>query len=180
MDCPRCHEALKPRPLQGVEVDACATCEGLWFEDDELRQAKDHAEPDANWLDFDIWKHPERFLISAAALQCPSCDKGMVALDYDETGVQIDACPACRGVWLDGGEFEALVDALHKELQKRPASEYLRSSLDEARQLVTGSEGLASDWGDLRTVVRLLQYRVFVEHPAWLQTLLGFQRNPLQ
>lgn len=180
MDCPRCEHTLQTRSFHSVEVDACGTCDGFWFDDDELRQAKDDAEPDASWLDFDIWKRPENFLISAAALGCPRCDRPMVSLLYDNTGVEIDACPACRGVWLDGGEFEAIIDALHTEVTSRPASEVLRASLSEARQLVEGSEGVVSDWRDLRSVLRLLQYRIFVEHPSWLATLEGFQHNPLQ
>ena len=38
---------------------------------------------------------------------CPCCKKPMVVLELHE--VEIDHCLACRGVWLDGGELELLM-----------------------------------------------------------------------
>jgi Zn-finger nucleic acid-binding protein len=42
-----------------------------------------------------------------AALACPSCSATLVPVD--RSGVTIDACPGCRGVWLDRGELDKLV-----------------------------------------------------------------------
>ena len=41
-------------------------------------------------------------------MNCPRCN---TALDLSERqGVEIDVCPACRGVWLDRGELDKIVD----------------------------------------------------------------------
>lgn len=40
-------------------------------------------------------------------LICPNCESGMN--EITRNGVQIDVCPKCRGVWLDGGEMEKLL-----------------------------------------------------------------------
>jgi Zn-finger nucleic acid-binding protein len=40
-------------------------------------------------------------------LICPNCQTGMN--EVQRSGVQIDICPKCRGVWLDGGELEKLL-----------------------------------------------------------------------
>lgn len=41
-------------------------------------------------------------------MQCPTCQ---VTLQMaDRQGVEIDYCPQCRGVWLDRGELEKLID----------------------------------------------------------------------
>lgn len=40
-------------------------------------------------------------------LDCPACQKTLIAVEYGD--VEVDCCPACEGVWLDGGELEALV-----------------------------------------------------------------------
>jgi len=40
-------------------------------------------------------------------LECPKCKEPMIVAEHDD--VEIDCCPACGGVWLDGGELEALV-----------------------------------------------------------------------
>lgn len=40
-------------------------------------------------------------------LRCPACGEAMIAVEYRD--VEVDTCAACGGVWLDGGELEALV-----------------------------------------------------------------------
>jgi hypothetical protein len=40
---------------------------------------------------------------------CPVC-KGVELLMSDRQGIEIDYCPTCRGVWLDRGELEKLVE----------------------------------------------------------------------
>ena len=40
-------------------------------------------------------------------LDCPVCRQPMIAVEYG--GVEIDWCGACEGIWLDGGELEALL-----------------------------------------------------------------------
>jgi Zn-finger nucleic acid-binding protein len=42
------------------------------------------------------------------AMTCPSCGGSLVELD--RSGVRIDACRNCRGVWLDRGELERIVE----------------------------------------------------------------------
>lgn len=41
-------------------------------------------------------------------MRCPSCDTRLVELERSE--VLIDACPECRGVWLDRGELDRMLD----------------------------------------------------------------------
>ena len=41
-------------------------------------------------------------------MNCPACKEPMVVLELDE--VEIDHCVSCRGIWLDGGELELLLD----------------------------------------------------------------------
>ena len=41
-------------------------------------------------------------------MRCPVCDSDLRAVDRQ--GVEIDFCPRCRGVWLDRGELEKLLD----------------------------------------------------------------------
>ena len=53
---------------------------------------------------------------TAAALVCPKCQGAMRA--YERNGVTIDQCQECRGVFLDRGELDRLIDA---EEQRYPA-----------------------------------------------------------
>jgi uncharacterized protein len=42
-------------------------------------------------------------------MKCPSCPDSTLAMS-DRQGVEIDYCPQCRGVWLDRGELDKLVE----------------------------------------------------------------------
>lgn len=40
-------------------------------------------------------------------MQCPKCEVEL--LTKTRSGVEIDQCPSCQGVWLDKGELEKLI-----------------------------------------------------------------------
>ena len=41
-------------------------------------------------------------------MQCPN--DGSVLIMSERSGVEIDYCPTCRGVWLDRGELDKILD----------------------------------------------------------------------
>ncbi len=41
-------------------------------------------------------------------MQCPTCEVDLVM--SDRNGIEIDYCPKCRGVWLDRGELDKIVE----------------------------------------------------------------------
>ena len=41
-------------------------------------------------------------------LMCPNCDGSMQAVQ--RASVEFDMCPRCRGVWLDRGELDKIID----------------------------------------------------------------------
>ena len=41
-------------------------------------------------------------------MNCPRCNN-LLVLSYTQ-GVEIDHCPACKGVWLDRGELEKIIE----------------------------------------------------------------------
>jgi Zn-finger nucleic acid-binding protein len=41
-------------------------------------------------------------------MNCPACQTTLQMMDRQ--GVEIDYCPACRGVWLDRGELDKIID----------------------------------------------------------------------
>lgn len=40
-------------------------------------------------------------------MRCPNCGSRLVEVDRSE--ILIDACPSCRGVWLDRGELDKIL-----------------------------------------------------------------------
>lgn len=45
---------------------------------------------------------------SVAVMPCPICKTGLTL--SDRQGVEIDYCPTCRGVWLDRGELDKIIE----------------------------------------------------------------------
>lgn len=42
-------------------------------------------------------------------MKCPTCPE-VVLVIADRQGIEIDYCPQCRGVWLDRGELDKLIE----------------------------------------------------------------------
>ena len=99
----------------------------------------------------------------------------MATISYAATGVTIDYCVDKHGIWLDKGEFQAIIEALDKEIMRKDISDYVTASLEEAKEIFVGDEGFVSEWKDFLTVTRLLQYRVLVENPKVAELLTALQ-----
>jgi len=176
MNCPKCGTELEMWDVERVELNRCPTCKGQWFDDQELRKVKDLAGTDLNWMDFELWKHPDRFGASPGGSLCPRCDKGMVAIDYDNTEIEVDLCTVCRGVWLDRWEFEKIIAALTEELLTKTQSEYIQETIEEAKEILSGPESFLSEWRDFFTVLLMLKYRICAENPELAQAIIDAQR----
>lgn len=42
-------------------------------------------------------------------LKCPNCREAQLVM-ADRQGVEIDYCPDCRGIWLDRGELDKIIE----------------------------------------------------------------------
>lgn len=42
-------------------------------------------------------------------MHCPVCKDPQLVIS-ERQGIEIDYCPACRGVWLDRGELDKLIE----------------------------------------------------------------------
>ena len=56
-------------------------------------------------------------------MNCPVC-VGVELVMSDRQGVEIDYCPKCRGVWLDRGELDKIVERSSKESHSRDEREH--------------------------------------------------------
>ena len=61
------------------------------------------------------WKHNGAAALSPHLsnleknMKCPTCPDTTLVMT-DRQGVEIDYCPTCRGIWLDRGELDKLLD----------------------------------------------------------------------
>jgi len=63
-------------------------------------------------------------------MDCPLCKINLQLADRQ--GVEIDYCPKCRGIWLDRGELEKLVEL--SAAQTRTSAPPLKHSRDDEYQ----------------------------------------------
>ena len=52
-------------------------------------------------------------------MKCPN--DGAVLTMSERSGVEIDYCPECRGVWLDRGELDKILDRAAADIPAAPA-----------------------------------------------------------
>ncbi|MFD2514793.1 zf-TFIIB domain-containing protein [Pontibacter locisalis] len=64
-------------------------------------------------------------------MKCPSCNETL--LMSDKKGIEIDYCPSCRGIWLDRGELEKIIErsADHYAKKENYESDYKRYGYGE-------------------------------------------------
>ncbi len=95
--------------LEGVELDHCVSCGGVWLDSGELELIIELA-----------GGQPERLGAALAGKgggakkdgRCPRCARKMrVVMLETEPAVEIDLCPSGEGIWLDRGELGAVVRA---------------------------------------------------------------------
>ena len=68
----------------------------------------------------------------SAGLLCPACRVDLVM--SERHGVEIDYCPKCRGVWLDRGELDKILERGASELGGRAGSQPSGSQSSGARR----------------------------------------------
>lgn len=54
-------------------------------------------------------------------MNCPNCVNVSLVMS-DRQGVEIDYCPTCRGIWLDRGELDKIIDRIVAETESQANS----------------------------------------------------------
>ncbi|MER8847178.1 MULTISPECIES: TFIIB-type zinc ribbon-containing protein [Mesorhizobium] len=55
---------------------------------------------------------------SLLGMVCPSCRVALVM--SERQGIEIDYCPQCRGVWLDRGELDKIIEPSGRDTSPAP------------------------------------------------------------
>lgn len=146
MICPNCQSHLQTINYEGISIETCNKCGGEWLDDSEIGKIVRIREVR---FDPDIRRAiAESTTITGVVLQdvdrdlnCPKCAGTTDAVNYGgDTGIFIDRCTTCRGIWLDAGELEKVQmviegwdDALPEDLQEYgPKLRDIAVKLDEA------------------------------------------------
>jgi len=116
MKCPVDHADLSSQPYEGnVQVEECSSCKGIWLTKEKLFAIERMKENDYHEVVENHKPASEARMETTVSIEkprdlnCPSCQSPMLANEHGYfSGIIIDTCIACGGVWLDRGELEAL------------------------------------------------------------------------
>ncbi|MBI2578034.1 MAG: zf-TFIIB domain-containing protein [Candidatus Wildermuthbacteria bacterium] len=172
MKCPQCKTKLDQALMANVEVDYCPRCYGIWFDQDELRWAKDEKDRDFRWVDIDLWKDEGKFKISPGLKLCPKDRMPLYETEYGDSGTRVDVCNLCYGVWLDRGEFKAIVSYIQEKGNQKVLYAYLKNFVEETWEVFSGPELLKEELLDVLAVIKMLRYKFAVQHPT-LSRIIG-------
>jgi len=163
--CPICKKFLASEIFYNVEVDYCPHCLGLWFDEDELRLAKDAKDKDLSWFDIDLWQDETKFKISPGRRICPSCRLPLYEVYYGDSGIIVDVCNICHGVWLDRAEFKKIIEWSKKKAGKEVMDNYAKNLFLEMKEVFSGPETLREEIEDVLVLLKILTYKFSAKHP---------------
>ncbi|TNE89430.1 MAG: hypothetical protein EP330_11245 [Deltaproteobacteria bacterium] len=134
MQCPRDGRKLETRTIEGVDIDACPHCDGLFLDQGELAAIEkayhEHASPPPAAPDpVDAAMDMARQSRRAGAI-CPKCQLQMSPHEYAYASqIVVDGCGECGGTWLDVGELERIEDFFERERAEQPQGSVLAGLL---------------------------------------------------
>jgi len=105
-NCPICDVPLQEETLHRQTVDRCAQCRGIFFDRGELASILNIVRL---YRGFELEEDEIDTLSEngeARSITCPGCGENMSQNEVG--GAVVDICDGCGGVWLDGGEIQAL------------------------------------------------------------------------
>ncbi len=187
MNCPRCKtKKLSEKVKVGdVVIDRCSFCGGLWFERDELRLAKDKKLKDAKWMDielrdksldwieFDLWKDESKFKAEKDIKFCPHCKTSLYKINYGNSGVEIDVCGVCKGIWLERNDFKKIIKYVKNKAGYEVLNNYMKNLISQTKEIFIGPESIKSEMTDLLTLTKLLKYKLTAQYPILVKLLLN-------
>ncbi|ACL05341.1 hypothetical protein Dalk_3653 [Desulfatibacillum aliphaticivorans] len=148
MNCPACGIPLEEERTSSYRIFQCPKCKGGWFDPGELVSyvKVTDAGKAPLYLDFSSRLNTSTYPRERPGPEqrpCPRCEASLEEANYAyNSNIMVDKCPACEGVWLDGGEFPMVAQFLRgSEIFRERAS-----SLAENLAAPEPSPGLLPLW----------------------------------
>ena len=113
--CPVCEKTdMVVLELEGIEIDYCLKCGGIWLDSGELElligsaQKKDEIMTSFRDAEKDCKERKK---------PCPVCEKAMkkMSVEIDGSSVLLDECPQKHGIWFDKGELYQIINCASKD-----------------------------------------------------------------
>lgn len=108
MKCPNCGAELAPAKRDGLDVEVCPSCNGMWLTQQDLGRLEDEA--------FDLGKKGTLvFNPEPSSRNCPACSASLKRFHYRDYDLELEFCEAGHGFWLDQGEDQRVLDLMRRE-----------------------------------------------------------------
>lgn len=135
MQCPECANQLTTITYEGARVHTCIGCGGEFIGGVELATIINRREE--RFCDAVLGETVEREPVhgvpeveARCEMDCPACATPMRTLNYGvDTGVYVERCDGCGGVWLDHDELEHVQAVMERWTDEAP--ERLRAAAGE-------------------------------------------------
>jgi len=129
--CPNCSNEMREMLQQGVLIDFCPSCKGVWLDGGEINYFVRNPMPVNSQLKEGLIGEQESQRI------CPRCQKPMTVGGLLDPGLEINHCRICDGLWFDVGELPELDKLSGKKTL--PRVERLKQAGMSAAALAAGS-----------------------------------------
>jgi Zn-finger nucleic acid-binding protein len=115
LHCPNDQTELSSIQVEGVAIEQCPVCGGQWLHRAELEMLGHHHRANLEPLEVgDIG-------ITESARNCPQDETLMRQHEFAEhSGIKIDQCPTCEGIWLDQTELTQILTYLEEQADSEP------------------------------------------------------------
>lgn len=106
MNCPKCESEMEKVSYEGIEVDRCTNCGGIWFELLEAEKLEKLEGSEA--VDAGNAKLGKAYNLMDR-IDCPLCKTQMIRMvDPGQHHIWFEGCTVCHGTFFDAGEFKDL------------------------------------------------------------------------
>lgn len=103
--CGKCGGEFTTLFLDGMLVDRCSSCRGVWLDAGELERILDHGSEHATVVPGETFRQaPMDRLVGS----CPTCRTGLDAYAVPGQPAHLEICDHCLGAWFDHDELRLL------------------------------------------------------------------------
>lgn len=161
--CPRTGVPLRELKVDGITLDFSDGCGGVFFDRFEIEPFKGSTSSGAGLAGM-MASHHDLSLDYRKRITCPNNpDVVMQRRFYSpKRGVQLDECPKCGGLWLDGDELETMRHEVPDEATER------RLRQEFVEEVMRSTPVINSDLAHLATVQQQKRLRTVLE---WIVTM---------
>ena len=167
MNCPRCKtDSLKTEDYEGISIERCRSCSGTWLDNQELGKILAIKEKtfSPEFIKSTIksaFEGLSHAAVKTEELLCPSCNFALKAVNFHyASGVIIDRCVICDGIWLDKDELEKVqvyFESAESKLDGRTTNQVSNSMLKSGAQAQATAMQIENDFKFKNSIFAFLQ-----------------------